>query len=162
MGTQEELEKKAFWRLVRWITGLLVGITGLNILFILNAVGTPIFKPIQRNLALAEQPETIEAFNEPPPLIEVNCLKKNKKISIRTKALNTRLVFQHCKEITEILNETNKNQGSLFSIGKNKWTSDYISLKEGLNKIQATTDKHTQVIEITREVYKKSETPKAL
>ena len=162
MANYKLSETKAFLRLVLGTFSVLGLLTAANVLMIMNSVGTDIFKPLKRNIASVAPvskyaPEKIES-----PTVEINCRKNKKAVKITTKATSARIFFKNCKKIGRLLNESNQNQGDIFPLEANQWTSDFIFLNPGENRIKAPIGKTTQIIEITREIIKKSKANKAL
>lgn len=162
MGRTEMSETRAFIRLVMGTFGVLGLLTAINVLMIMNSLGTNIFKPITRNIAAVAAVEEVIVEEVASPIIEINCRKKLDTVKIITKATSARVFFKNCKEIGRLINESNKNEGDIFPLKKNQWTSDFISLNEGKNSIKAPIGDKTQTIEITRELVKKKTVNKAL
>ena len=162
MGKLLSKESKAYLRIVGITFGVLAAIAGLNVLIIINSLGTNIFKPIQRNIAAVTQVPQVEIEKIKAPIIEVDCRKKDQKITIETKAPSARFLFKNCKQVGRMINEANQNNGDIFPLKGDKWTSDYIFLKPGINKILAPLKDRTQTIEVTRQIIKKPTSNKAL
>jgi hypothetical protein len=162
MARSEISETKAFLRLVSGTLTILGLLTAVNVLMIMNSLGTNIFKPITRNIAAVTTVEELPPVKVASPIIEINCLKKLDTVKVVTKASSARVFFKNCQSIGRLINETNRNQGDVFPLKKNQWTSDFINLKEGKNSIKAPIGDNTQTIEITRELIKKKTTNKAL
>lgn len=154
MGQHNMSETKAFLRLVFGTLMVLGLLTAANVLMIMNSLGTDVFKPFQRNIAAVSTTPIVLAEKIRSPIIEINCQKKLDILRVKTKASSARIYFKNCDSIGRIVNESNNNQGDLFPLEKNLWTSDYIFLKEGKNMIKAPLGKETQSIEIVREVSK--------
>ncbi len=162
MGRTETLETRAFIRLVLGTLTVLGLLTGANVLLILNAVGSDIFTPIQRNIAAVTSEAEVGPRKVSSPVIEINCNKELGTLRVRTQAASVRVIFRNCENIGRILNKSNKNQGDVFPLKGATSTSDFVFLSEGLNSIEVPLGDETQVIEITREVVKTAEPDKAL
>ena len=163
MGKKNFSETKAYLRLVLTTLWIISAIAFLNFLIIMNSLGTDIFKPIQRNIAaVTSQGPIMKKIEIVSPIIEINCRNDLKTKTRNTRAHSARVVFKNCKEVGRLINQSNDNQGDVFPLKKHSWTSDYISLKPGLNTITAPLGEKTQTIEITREVIQKLSENKAL
>ena len=162
MAESNQTDNKTFMRLVLWTLSVLVVMTGLNILFIINSVGTNLFSPLKRNIASVENEEPINLEKFASPIIEINCQVKKARDPILTKASSARVFFKNCAQVDQLVNESNHDQGDLFPLANKEWTSDYLSLSPGQNRIKATIGDDVQIIEIKREIVKKKTSPKAL
>ncbi len=162
MGQSEKSETKAYVRLVMGTLTFIGVLTAINILMILNALGTNVFKPLQRNIAAVATKPVIIAEKIQSPIIEINCRKKLDTLRVKTKAPSARVFFKNCKKVGRIINESNQNEGDLFPMKKNLLTSDYIFLNEGKNQIKAPIGEKVQTIEITRESTTKEAANKGL
>lgn len=70
-----------------------------------------------------------------------SCLTHGQVEKINSSALHIRLVAELCsqhKKVTnsKIINESNQFKATVFSLEKSKFTTDYIKLTEGLNRIR--------------------------
>ncbi len=162
MGHTEISETKAYLRLVMGTLSFIGVLTAINVLMILNALGTDVFQPFQRNIAAVTDAIELPSPKVESPIIEINCRKKLDILRVKTKASSARVFFKNCESIGRLINESNQNQGDIFPLKKNLWTSDFIFLNEGKNQIKAAIGDNTQSIEITREVIKPANPNKAL
>lgn len=162
MGKLLSSESKAYLRLVFGTFAVLIAVAALNILIIINSLGTNIFKPIQRNIAAVAAIPEVKPKKIMAPVIEINCRNKKALDSVTTLAPNARFTFKNCKNVGRLINKSNKNQGDIFPLKKNQWTSDYVALSPGKNLITAPLGKETKTIEITRKVVKKVKQNNAL
>lgn len=148
-------ERKAVWHLFFWSLLLFGGLTAINAVIMVNSIGPNILQPIQRNIASVTTPKTLLPKPDNAPRIEIDCTQSKTQHSQRTTALSFRIQLENCTNVAEVINESNHNEGHLFEMSKNQWTTDFISLDKGLNKIKINLGKSTQVIEITRKELKK-------
>ncbi len=155
-------ETKSYIKLVTGTLAFIGLISAINILIILNSVGSEIFKPLQRNIASVSNETSTEETLTPSLLIEFDCKKNQMIAKTQTLSGNLRLLFHSCKKVSRPANLTNNSQADLFSIGNQAWTSDFISLSPGENKVSFQYGKRTQIIEIIRETIKESTDNKAL
>lgn len=163
MGQDDRSETKAFLRLIGTTFWVILGIAFINFLIIMNSLGNDIFKPIQRNIAAVTTVTPImKKMVIQSPTIEIDCTKKIEVHALNTLANSARVTFINCKKVGRLLNASNDNQGDIFPLKKNSWTSDYISLSPGKNRLSAALGDKIQTIEITREVRKKESPDKAL
>lgn len=161
MSTPISSEKKAIVRVVIWTLSIISLLTCVNLLFIVSSVGPGISIPFPRNVASVPKVELItEEFIS--PVIEVDCKNLRKDQQIITKAPTTRISFKHCKNIGRVENQSNKNQGDIFPLPGQKWTSDFIFLNPGQNHLKIPANGNVYTIEITREMLKKEASKKAL
>ncbi len=162
MGQTQFNETKAYLRLILGTFSVLAVLTAVNVLIILNALGTDVFKPFQRNIAAVSTAPVKIVEKIQSPIIEINCRKKIDVLRVKTKAPSARIFFKNCKQVGRLVNQSNQNQGDIFPLKKNLLTSDFIFLNEGENSIVAPIGESIQRIEITREVTKSPDLDKAL
>ncbi len=162
MGQTPFNETKAYLRLILGTFSVLAVLTAVNILIILNALGTDVFKPFQRNIAAVSTAPVTIVEKIQSPIVEINCRKKIDVLRVKTKAPSARIFFINCEKVGRLVNQSNQNQGDIFPLKKNLLTSDFIFLNEGENAIIAPIGDSVQRIEITREVTKSSDPDKAL
>ena len=129
---------------------------------ILSSVGNNVFKPLKRNIASVSNQPIAKLKDVHSPIIEIDCKKKSQATKLKTKAVSARVLFKNCKEVGRPINESNQNQGDIFPLKKHHWTSDFIFLKQGSNKIIAPLGEKIQTIEIIRQKTKKLASSKAL
>ena len=162
MPSSSTKKKKALVKLSLWTLFILMLTSGLNALFILNSVGSGIFKPAQRSLAAIEDSKMKDDVRAKALVLEVDCRKKIKPLERKTRATSARVHFKNCEKIGRMVNESNHNQGDVFPLNKGLWTSDFIALSPGKNAIKAPIGKAVQVINITREAAQKTDAQKDL
>lgn len=161
MGRSSSPEKKAYFQIFAWTFTILAILPCINFLIIISSVGSGIEIPFAREIASAEEtPAPTEDMHSPN--IQLNCKNLSSKLSFSTKAPTARLSFEGCKSVSRIVNKTNKSQGDVFALNDNQWTSDFIFLHHGPNKLKVSLDGKSYPIEITREVIKISAAKKAL
>lgn len=144
-------ETKALIRLFLGTFSVLGLIAAINVAIILDSVGHEVLQPLTRNIASVDLEENPQPVIVKAPIWRVSCQSWSDKLVFRTKAESARLEFNQCPEIHSLINQANQNSGDLFNLKSGPITSDFISLDEGLNKIQVLVGKATKTIEITRE-----------
>lgn len=149
MAQAQNYEKKALFRLFFGTVFVLCVLTGGNAIFILNILGSSILQPIEREVASVPTAKVIEPLYH-APVLQIDCAKAWVNQDQATKADSARLSFKNCGEQIEIANLTNHNQGDVFAGKKGWFTSDFIRLSKGSNKLQVQMGKDTQIIEINR------------
>lgn len=150
MARTRKSETLSYIRLVS-ITLLVLGVlTALNTVIILNNLGTEILSPLKRNIASVAEKENTEEISVPAITLSWNCAKEKTWEPQTTTADQIRLEFHKCKKPERPINKANDSQADLFPINKNSWTSDFLPLSLGKNKLAFKIGKDTHVIEITR------------
>lgn len=162
MSDSIKAEKKAFSSLIVKTVAVLALLTGINTIFIVNAVGLDVFEPLKRNLASAQEksPEKA-AMQDFSPVVSLDCRRPMARV-IDTGASSARFLMNHCQNLKTIINKTNGNRGDLFEMDRDSITTDFILLSEGSNKIEILLETRTEVIVINREKAKKTQPSKAL
>ncbi len=162
MARKSKSETLSFLRLVS-VTLLVLGVlTALNTVIILNNLGTEILTPLKRNIASVAEKKKNEDLFAPAITLRWNCKKQNKLEPHITNADQVRLEFYECEKPERPINQANNSQADLFPINKNSWTSDFLPLSPGKNKIAFKVGKKSQVIEITRDTPSPQVADKAL
>lgn len=162
MGPSQTSETKAYIRLVMGTLTMITALTAVNVLIIMNSLGTNLFMPLHRNLASVAAAPVKLAEKVASPIIEINCRKKRDTLHIKTQASSVRLYFNHCRKIGAIINESNNSHGDAFPLKGKAWTSDFIPLQIGDNQVKVDLKNGTQTIEIIRKESIVAATNKAL
>lgn len=155
-------ETKSFLRLFYSTLWVLAGITALNVLIILNSLGSNVFKPLQRNIASVAPAPVVEEEMVPATVVIIDCKMQKLPNAIDTQSNQARFHFLNCDEVGRVINQANKNQGDIFPLGPKEWTTDFIQLSEGSNQMTVPLGGKPQSIEIKREIASKSDTTKGL
>ena len=150
MASSPTNEKRVISQLVLKIFCFLGGLALLNAFIMVETVGHRAFKPLGREVASLSKPPKEEIIGD-TLLIPINCELSPQPLSLQTKASMVRLLFENCPRVGRPLNPQNQSQGDLFQLSKNQWTSDFIFLSEGQNRLEMKLGKNKQIIEINRE-----------
>ena len=150
MAKQWTPEKKAILQITLWTVSILTGLTLLNFLFVLHTVGPGLQTTFSRNVA-SIPPAEKDLTEYQTPLVKINCLNPKKIKKIETKASTARLKLFGCLGDKSIINQTNKNQAHLFALSKKEWTSDFIFLSPGPNRVAIQVAGKDYLVEITRQ-----------
>ena len=161
MGRHFSPEKKAYVQIFGWTLFILSLLSSLNFLIIFSSVGPGIDIPFTRNIASAEEPVVITK-DMASPTIELDCKNIPKLLKLNTKAPTARVSFRHCLKVGRIINQSNHNQGDVFALRDDQWTSDFIFLSPGVNQLKIPLNGENYQIEITREMIKATAAKKAL
>lgn len=161
MYDEEYQRKKAFWRLTFWTFTFIAALTGINILFIMNSVSIGFFRTEDRSPASVQEDSATKVKIPIPTVVEIHCNKKG-PIQTQTQASSTRFLFKNCVRVDSLINETNNGHADLFPLPGKQWTSDFILLKVGENRITAQSGDSIQIVNIIRENPKNEGDDKAL
>ena len=141
-------EKSATFKLVTWSFSIVVGLAAINSFIIVSSVGTNL-NPFEREVASVPP---IQKVNEEliSPTIEYDCKNVIPNFQITTKAPTIRVQFKGCKSVGRVTNKSNKNQGDVFFLPNEDWTSDFIFISHGKNAISIPVDSKIHTINIIR------------
>jgi hypothetical protein len=146
-----QAKRETLYIIILWSAVATASITVINGLVIINMLQSQIAPPQQRTLA-SQQPEMKQLKNHPlAPTIQWDCELSGQTSHHRTFASNARFVLKNCPNPAKMVNHTNKNQGHFFALNDGLFTSDFIHLQEGPNKIRFHWQGGSQDLEITRE-----------
>ncbi|MCJ8278279.1 MAG: hypothetical protein HRT44_03310 [Bdellovibrionales bacterium] len=153
-------ENNATFKIVTWSISMVFGLAAINSFIIVSNVGTNL-NPFEREVA-SVAPAPI--FNKEliSPTIEYDCKNKKKKYEITTKAPTIRVQFKGCKSVGRVTNSSNKNQGDVFFLPNEDWTSDFIFLSHGKNALSIPVDSKIHTINVIRAKAKTNSPQKAL
>jgi hypothetical protein len=144
-------ERKTLYILTFWSVVATASIAAVNWLVIINILQSQ-SEPTQQRALASQTLEAKQEKNHPPaPTIQWDCGLSGQTSHHRTFASNARFVLKNCPNPAKMVNHTNKNQGHFFALNDGFFTSDFIHLQEGPNKIRFHWQGGSQDFEITRE-----------
>jgi hypothetical protein len=67
-------------------------------------------------------------------VLDINCADHGERPQLQTKSAHVRILTRGC-EVVSVSNQTNGFEATVFPLGKNRVTTDHVSLAPGLNQI---------------------------
>lgn len=142
-------EKRNLTWLTGWGFGVVLCLAAANLIAISGLLEGPQNSGSQRHPA-SRTHNKVFAHSPQGETFQWDCNFAQSK-TLTTSRGHLRLVVNNCPGLSELKNLSNKSDGDLFPVSATAWTSDYIHLSAGMNRLQLRWEGGSQIIEVTRD-----------